>query len=140
MASEWDTLLVSSDPIKNITVEGIPVGYEFYIHGVNYRGNYLSGYEELKVRVDGKELTEADSVFALNGKQFLFSQLPELYKEYWMSNKKAAIQVFNQKGLEKDSSHIIEVDIVSRMPFGLDREHAKLMMERVHGKKTLKVE
>jgi hypothetical protein len=137
MASAWDALLIADNKIKNIVVEGISIGYEFNIHGIHYRGIYLSCIESLHIRVDGREIGEAESVFAINGKEFLFSQLKEMYKEYWMSNKTATIRVFNYKGLPPGSNHEIEVDYKGHMPFGIDWDH--LLSTEANGKKTLQV-
>jgi hypothetical protein len=138
MASEWDSLLIEDKKIRNVVVEGIPIGYEFYIHGVNYRGIYLSCIEKIEVKIDGKLIAEEDEVFVLNGKQFLFAQLPELFKEYWPSNGGAVIRIYDNQGLANGSAHEVDVLLDSHMPFGVSRDD--LMQSSVHGTKRLTVE
>ncbi len=115
--AQWDKYMVCDDAIQNVDVAGIVYAYEFKIHYPTYRGTYLSCIEELYFEVDGERVPDKDVEFHLNGKQFLLSELKELFAEYWHIREDAVIRVVNYKGLEKGSRHTVKAHMQHRIPY-----------------------
>ena len=112
----YNHMLVVDRPIQNVKAEDVVIGYEFRLQYPSYRGTFLSCIEELKLYVDGKELNDADTVFQLNGKQFLLSELSECFKEYWFILDYATVRVIQQGGLPK-GKHTVRAYIKHRIPY-----------------------
>lgn len=115
--AQWDIHMVVDSPIQNTEVEGITYGYEFKLHYPTYRGTYLSCIEELYFEVDGERVPDELVEFHLNGKQFLLSELPKLFAEYWHITDDAVIRVVNYKELEKGSVHSVKAHMQHRIPY-----------------------
>ena len=115
--AQWDIYMVCDAPIHNAEVTGIPYGYEFRIHYPTYRGTYLSCIEELWFEVDGERVPDDQVEFCLNGKQFLLSELADLFAEYWQITEDAVIRVVNYKGLEPGSRHTVKAHMQHRIPY-----------------------
>ena len=109
--------IICEKNIRNVVVNGAAVGYEFEIKYPSYRGTYLSCIEKLEIDVDGQRIDPAVMRFRLNGKEFLFEELRELFKEYWFIHNNATIRVFNDGGLEEGTPHEIHVFIAHRIPY-----------------------
>lgn len=115
--AQWDKYMVCDDAIRNVDAAGVVYGYEFRLHYPTYRGTYLSCIEELYFEVDGERIPDKDVEFHLNGKQFLLSELQELFAEYWHIREDAVIRVINYKGLEKGSKHMVMAHMQHRIPY-----------------------
>lgn len=115
--AQWDRYMVCEEPIRNAQVCGIRYGYEFRLHYPTYRGTYLSCIEELYAEVDGQRVPDESVEFHLNGKQFLLSELPELFAEYWHIRQDAVLRVVNGQGLEPGSRHRVKVHMQHRIPY-----------------------
>ena len=115
--AQWDIYMLCDTPIHNVNVKGIDYAYEFCIHYPTYRGTYLSCIEELYFEVDGERVPDKDVEFHLNGKQFLLSELKDLFAEYWHIRDDAVIRVINFEGLKKGSVHKVKVHMQHRIPY-----------------------
>ena len=115
--AQWDKYMVCDAPIRNAEAAGIAYGFDFRIHYPTYRGTYLSCIEELYFEVDGERVPDDKVEFRLNGKQFLLSELPELFAEYWHITADAVIRVNNDKGLEPGSKHTVKAHMQHRIPY-----------------------
>lgn len=112
----YNKILICKDSIKNITVEDIVIGYEFKIKYPSYRGAFLSCIEDLRFKIDGKEIPKESITFSLNGKDFLIDEIPECFKEYWFVRDKATIRVMEDEGISK-GTHEINVYMKHRVPY-----------------------
>lgn len=112
----YNKILICDAPIRNIDVGGIMVGYEFDIKYPSYRGVYLSCIEDLKFSVDKEAVDSSKIFFQLNGKQFLLSEIPECYKEYWFVRDKATVRVIQSGGMEA-GGHEVSVYMKHRVPY-----------------------
>jgi len=112
----YNHMLIVDQPIRNITVKDVTVGYEFKLQYPSYRGTFLSCIEDLVIKVDGETLENQDTVFILNGKQFLLSELCECFKEYWFVLDYAVIRVMLPGGLET-GKHTVNVYMKHRIPY-----------------------
>lgn len=112
----YNKILICADEIENLTVADTVIGYEFKIKYPSYRGAFLSCIEALSFKVDGEAIPEEEISFHLNGKDFLISELPECFKEYWYVRDKALIHVRKPGGLSR-GAHTLEVHMVHRVPY-----------------------
>lgn len=67
--------------------------------------------------MDGERIPDKDVEFHLNGKQFLLSELQELFAEYWHIREDAVIRIINYQGLEKGSRHTVMAHMQHRIPY-----------------------
>ncbi|MDO4344247.1 MAG: DUF6379 domain-containing protein [Eubacteriales bacterium] len=115
--AQWDKYMLCDEPICNVEAGGVIYGYEFKIHYPTYRGTYLSCIEDLYFELDGKRIPDETVQFRLNGKQFLLSELEDLFQEYWWIRDDAVIRVVNLEGLEAGSTHTVHVHMQHRIPY-----------------------
>ncbi|MDO5540756.1 MAG: DUF6379 domain-containing protein [Eubacteriales bacterium] len=115
--AQWDKYMLCDAPICNVKAGDVVYGYEFKIHYPTYRGTYLSCIEELYFELDGKRIPNETVQFRLNGKQFLLSELENLFQEYWWIRDDAVIRVVDLEGLEKGSVHSVHVHMQHRIPY-----------------------
>ena len=112
----YNKILICRDNIRNVTVDGRKLGYEFYMKYPSYRGAFLSCIEELRFYVDEEEIPANCVRFQLNGKEFLLDELPHCFKEYWFVRDKATVKVLNKAGLA-EGEHRIRVFMKHRVPY-----------------------
>lgn len=117
MFEAWNKLLVCDKDIKNIAAGDIKVGYEFRLQYPSYRGTFLSCIESFEVRVDGELIDNKEIGFAINGKEVLVEEFPELFREYWFTLDNPAVRIYRTGGLEKGSKHKIYVKMNHRIPY-----------------------
>jgi hypothetical protein len=114
---QWDRHMVCDGKIQNLMAGESAYGYEFYLQYPTYRGTFLSCIEGLEVEVDGVSVNGADILFSVNGKEFLLSELPGLFREYWFILDHASLRVLKGGGLPSGSSHKIRVVMKHRIPY-----------------------
>lgn len=112
----YNKILICKDNIKNVLVGDVTVGYEFKIKYPSYRGAFLSCIEDLKFEMDGEPIPASQISFKLNGKDFLLSEIPECFKEYWFVRDPATIFVRVPGGIEK-GEHRVRVYMKHRVPY-----------------------
>lgn len=112
----YNEILICNSPIKNVEVDGVVTGYEFQIKYPSYRGCFLSCIEELKFKLDGKELDDTMVYFCLNGKEFTIAELADLFREYWYVRTPATIRVTQFGGISK-GEHELNVYMRHRVPY-----------------------
>ncbi len=114
----YNRLLISQqEGIQNYKVGGCTLGYIIHSQYPSYRGTFLSCIEDMKIFVDGEEIPQEKILFQLKDKQFLISQFPELYKEYWFILDKAKIVVLQDGGLKEGSRHTVEIRMKHKIPY-----------------------
>lgn len=113
---QYDELLLPEKDIINLTAGGICYGYAIQLRYPSYRGTFVSCIEKLEVRVDGKAIPQSNMRFALNGKEFLVSQLGELSKEHWFVLDTAYVIILQDEGLSA-GEHEVEARLVHRIPY-----------------------
>jgi hypothetical protein len=109
-------LISEKEGIRNIKAGDMILGYEFYCQYPNYRGTFLSCIESFEISVDKERIPDNSVYFCLNGKQFLLSQLKDLYMEYWFILDKAKIFILNEKGL-LPGFHSVSIEMKHRIPY-----------------------
>jgi len=109
-------LISEKEGIRNIKAGNMILGYEFYCQYPNYRGTFLSCIESFEISVDEKRIPENSVYFDLNGKQFLLSQLKDLYMEYWFILDKAKIFILREGGLSI-GIHSVSIEMKHRIPY-----------------------
>jgi hypothetical protein len=112
----YNHMLIVDQPIQNYKAKDVTVGYEFKLQYPSYRGTFLSCIEDLVIKVDGQELNDQETVFLLNDKQFLLSELKECFKEYWFVLDYATIRVIKPGGLAP-GKHTVNVFMKHRIPY-----------------------
>lgn len=111
----YNKLLIVDEPIRAFGAGDAILGYEFKLQYPSYRGTYLSCIEKLEVWVDGQAVPAESISFLINGKQFLISQLRELWSEYWFVLKHATLRVMSQP--LNAGAHKVEVLLRHRIPY-----------------------
>ena len=112
----YNHMTIAKRNIKNIKAKDVTVGYEFQMQYPSYRGTFLSCIENLEIEVDGEALKNADTVFILNGKQFLISELKDCFKEYWFVLDFATVRV-TKIGVLSPGKHTVHVKMRHRIPY-----------------------
>ena len=112
----YNHMLIADQPIKNLVVENVTIGYEFKVQYPSYRGTFLSCIEALSFRMDDVEIPREKIYFLLNGKQFLLDELSECFKEYWFVLDFATIRVMQSGGLPL-GEHKVSAYIKHRIPY-----------------------
>lgn len=107
---------ITDEGFRNVAVNGRTTGYEIRIRFPSYRGSQLSCVTRLDLTVDGAPVDPKDMLLCLNGKEFLMSQIPELYSEYWFVLDRATLRVAKEGGLAP-GNHGIRVDFAYRVPY-----------------------
>ena len=62
----YNHMLIADQPIKNLVVENVTIGYEFKVQYPSYRGTFLSCIEALSFRMDYVEIPREKIYFLLN--------------------------------------------------------------------------
>ena len=112
----YNKILICKDPIRNVRVGEVTVGYAFKIKYPSYRGAFLSCIEALSFEMDGEPIPAGQVSFQLNGKDFLLSELPECFKEYWFVRTPAVIFVRQDGGIAP-GEHSVNVYMRHRVPY-----------------------
>lgn len=115
--AQWDKYMLCDAPIENVQAGGVVYAYQFRIHYPTYRGTFLSCIEDIWFEVDGERVPDDKVWFMLNGKQFLLSELEDLFQEYWWIRDDAVIRVVNLEGLAAGSEHEVHVHMQHRIPY-----------------------
>lgn len=113
---QYDELLLPDENIVNLKAGDVYYGYAIHIRYPSYRGTFVSCIERLGVEVDGMEIAQSDMRFAINGKEFLVSQLGELSREHWFVLDTASVIVMQDNGLP-EGKHEVSVRLVHRIPY-----------------------
>ena len=116
MAYEEKAQIIADNSVKNFSVNHNIIGYSFRIKLYTYRGSYLSCIEQLKLKLDGRDVAMNQVVFKLNGKRFLVPQLTELFAEYWYILDEAELVVLKEGGIPK-GEHELEIGMSIRIPY-----------------------
>ena len=112
----YNKILICKDHIENVQVADTVIGYRFKIKYPSYRGAFLSCVEDLRFKMDGAEIPAGQITFHLNGKDFLLSELPECFKEYWFVRDAATIFVRQPGGIAA-GEHSLNVYMKHRVPY-----------------------
>lgn len=112
----FNEIMICDGQISNVRVDGEILGYEFKIRYPSYRGTFLSCIELLEFEVDDVPVPKEQIVLFLNGKQFLLSELPELFKEYWFILTPATVRVYRENGIS-EGPHSVDVHMRHRIPY-----------------------
>ena len=101
----YNHMLIADQPIKNLVVENVTIGYEFKVQYPSYRGTFLSCIEALSFRMDDVEIPREKIYF-----------LSECFKEYWFVLDFATIRVMQSGGLPL-GEHKVSAYIKHRIPY-----------------------
>jgi len=112
----YNALLVSGDDMRLLRAGDAILGYELFCGYPSYRGTFLSCIESFALYVDGARVPDETIYFHLNGKQFLLSQLKDLYMEYWFVLDKARLTVLREGGLPA-GRHEVTIRMRHRIPY-----------------------
>lgn len=113
---QYDELLIPDGLILNRKAGEICYGYAVPLRYPSYRGTFVSCIEALEAEVDGTSVAQSDMRFELNGKQFLLSELGELFKEHWFVLATAHLVVMKDGGLPA-GQHSVKIRMKHRIPY-----------------------
>lgn len=95
----FDRYIVVDDSLRNRTVNGEIVGFEFDARCGYYRRLILSMVEDLAVTVDGEAVAPADVSLELRGVERPLAELPGEFVEAWEFGEIATVIVRRPGGL-----------------------------------------
>ena len=95
---QYDELLIPDQNLENLHAEDVCYGYAVSIRYPSYRGTFISCIESLELMVDDAIVPEQDIRFVLNRKEYLISQLGDLFKEHWFVLDTAQLLVMKMGG------------------------------------------
>lgn len=113
----FNKILIEDQKIRQFTVDGIPMGWEFRIRYPSYRGTYLSCIEKFDLYLDGEKVDPKNMVFILDGKEYLMEQMKDQYKTYWFVLDYATLRVITGEVLPA-GLHDVTIDMYHRIPYG----------------------
>jgi len=113
---QYDELLIPKGKLTNLEAGKACYGYSVPIRYPSYRGTFISCIEGLELEVDGLKIPQEQMRFVLNGKEFLVSQLGELFKEHWFVLDTAYLVVLQENGISA-GDHTVKVRLVHRIPY-----------------------
>jgi hypothetical protein len=111
--------VICEDSLRNITVNGELEGYSLRIRPANYRSIVLSTITSIDLVIDGAVVDPDRIRLCLNDKEFMFSQLRDLYTEYWYILDEAELIVRQAGGLP-EGEHTVECNLSFRAPYIVD--------------------
>lgn len=103
--------------LHNRSICGVVTGYEFRLNNLSYRGIWLSTFEDILVKVDGKEVSKFQMVLCLNGTKYPIRDLGGHSEVFWGATDKCEIIVYTMGGLSK-GKHTVELEVIRRNDFG----------------------
>lgn len=116
--------IYNPDGFKNIVTDGKVTGYQFEFKAQYYRGITLSIVRDIKVNMDGEDVSRDDIRFTVNGETFTLEEMRTVIdSDYrWEFGDYAAVSVLKEGGLAKGSHHIRAVQVIdpSYMPFQIE--------------------
>lgn len=80
-----------------------------------YRGFHLSCISEFGLKIDGKVVPPGNVKFLLNGNEYAYEQLPDLYTVFWGIKQRVTLEAFT--GPIEDGEHDIELTLRFRCPY-----------------------
>ena len=110
------TDVICDDSLRHIFVNGRKVGCRFDVRLSYYRGHFLSTIDELRVKIDGEEISQQDIAFCLHGKAYGIAQLYSLGNVFWPVAEPAAVEIFRDGGFA-DGDHDVEFIMFFRSPY-----------------------
>ena len=113
---QYDALLIPDETISNRFAGDTCYGYAIPLRYPSYRGTFLSCIEALDAEVDGYAVSQCDMRFELNGKQFLLSELGELFKEHWFVLDTAHVVVMTGNALPA-GKHTVKMRLKHHIPY-----------------------
>lgn len=113
---QYDELLIPDQTLENLFVEDVCYGYAVALRYPSYRGTFISCIESLELTVDGVPVPEQDIRFRLHDKEYLISQMKELFKEHWFVLDTAHLVVMQFGGIHA-GRHQVAVRMVHRIPY-----------------------
>lgn len=116
--------IYNPDSFKNIEKDGKVIGYQFDFKAQYYRGITLSIVRDIKVNVDGEDVSREDIRLTVNGETFTLEEARTVIdSEYrWEFGEYATVSVLKEGGLAAGSHHINAVQVIapSYMPFQVE--------------------
>lgn len=113
---QYDELLLPDQNIVNLKADQTSYGYAIQLRYPSYRGTFLSCIEQLEVEVDGIKIEQEALRFAVNGKEFLVSELWEMSKEHWFVLDTARLIILRDNGIHA-GAHEVAVKLKHRIPY-----------------------
>lgn len=113
--------IYDSEGFRNIEEEGKTTGFQFRFKLQYYRGITLSIIRDIKVNIDGEDVSREDVLLTVNGETFTLEEcrtvISPLYR--WEFGEYATVTVRKEGGLSKGTHHLNVLQHIapSYMPF-----------------------
>ena len=108
---------IQSNSLKNRDICGVITGYSFGFNNLSYRGIWLSTFEDIHVKLDGKEVPQGSMVLSIKGMKIPVRDLEGHSEVFWGAEDACSLLVYQLGGLAK-GKHKVEVEMLRRNDFG----------------------
>jgi hypothetical protein len=103
--------------IEDNSLRATPDGFEVKVRLNWYRSLPLSCVENVRLSVDGVEITPEDIFFGIDDRSYSLKDMPDLTGETWYVQDSATLQVKNPGKVVSGETHTIEAEITLRAPY-----------------------
>lgn len=111
----FENRVLREDGFYPILINGKSVGFNLDLRINYYRGLPVSSVEEIRLKIDGNEISQEKILVSINEKLFSVKQLKELYAEYW-GIKTPMHLLINDYQIEA-GTHEVAVTVYHRSPY-----------------------
>lgn len=113
----YEKYLIDPVSIKNVLVDGTPMGFEFETKIPYYRGVALSLIDNIEVKFNDETFTGSDISFTLDGHTYTLKEMETVATLRWEFGQKAKVFVRMDGGIGM-GVHDIAVTIWIRISYG----------------------
>ncbi len=110
------TDVICDHSLRHIFANGRKVGCQFDVRLSYYRGHFLSAIDELRVRIDGREIDPMDITISIKGSDYGLAALPRLGNVFWPVADAATVKIYKPGGFD-EGGHDIEFIMYFRSPY-----------------------
>lgn len=92
---------IQANSLKNRDICGVITGYSFGFNNLSYRGIWLSTFEDIHVKLDGKEVPQGSMVLSIKGMKIPVRDLEGHSEVFWGAEDACSLLVYQLGGLAK---------------------------------------
>ena len=108
---------IQANSLKNRDICGVITGYSFGFNNLSYRGIWLSTFEDIHVKLDGKEVPQGSMVLSIKGMKIPVRDLEGHSEVFWGAEDSCEVIIYRLGGLP-EGKHRISIDLMRRNDFG----------------------
>ena len=102
----YDKHIITDNSLRNVTTGGKVTGFSIGARLPYYRGQTLSGIEDIVISVDGAKAPRESVRFSVRGKTWSLDEMETVIDERWEFGEVATVTVLQPGGLTPDAHQI----------------------------------